>query len=111
VFLQQAQPDVLIAEAGTMELQPVLSKCQNLSKIMWVTKAGSVHMDFAESPEKVGGKVTVSTWHELVEEHKSPEMSGVPPVEKDSLSPSLSIAESTNTGVELTEYTSGVCGY
>ena len=73
-----------------------------------MTKAGNVHMDFAETPEKVGGKVKTSTWHDLVEEHKSPAKLEVPSVEKGSPSPSLSIVESTNDSSEIVEYTSGV---
>ena len=88
----------------------MLSRCQDLTEVIWVTKAGNVHMDFSEPSEKVRDNVNVSTWRGLVEEHKSSEMSEVPPVAKDSPSPFLSIVESTNAGEEVLEYTSQVGG-
>jgi hypothetical protein len=91
--LRKAQPDSLIAEAGTLEIPSVLSACKTLSNVVWVTKPGNEHMDFAAVPEDVGKKVNVATWHDLVEERKSPGHAEVPSVEKGSADPSLSIVE------------------
>lgn len=106
--LQEVQPDVLIAEAGTLEVNTVLSGCQSLTQVIWVTKSGNEHMDFAEAPKEVGGNVKVSTWHDLVEEHKSPSDSTVPSVEKGSPSPRLSIIEPSGNSFTAVEYTSEV---
>jgi hypothetical protein len=108
--LQEVQPDVLIAEAGTLDVEPALSGCKNLSEVIWATKAGNEHMHFAETPEQaVEGKVKISAWHDLIEEHKSPANSEVPSVEKGSPSPSLSIVESSGDSATVVEYTSEVC--
>lgn len=107
-YVQKAKPDMLVAEAGTMEVHRVLSRCQSLKGVIWVTKAGNEHMAFAEPPGEGGGKVETSTWHDLIEEHKSATNSEIPPVEKDSSSPSLSIIEPFNGDLEVVEYTSGV---
>lgn len=109
--LRKVQPDVLIAEAGTMELQPVLSGCHNLSQVIWVTKPGNKHMDFTDGAENVEGKVKSSTWHDLVEEYKSPANSGVPTIERGSQSPSLSIVEPSSDSALVVEYTSEVSYY
>ncbi|ERF74062.1 hypothetical protein EPUS_03877 [Endocarpon pusillum Z07020] len=90
--LRKVQPDILIAEAGTLELEPVLSSCKNLSQVIWVTKAGNKHMDFADTPDDVPGKVNISTWHDLIEENKSPASSELPSTEKGSSSPSNIVA-------------------
>ncbi len=104
--LREVQPDTLIAEAGTLELEPVMSCCENLSHIIWVTKAGNEHMDFAEAPDDVQGEVNISTWHDLIEEHKSPASSELPVVEKGSSSPSLSIVESSGDATTVLNYAS-----
>lgn len=106
--LQRVQPDVLITEAGALGLQPVLSKCLSLSQVIWVTKAGNEHMDFAETPENVKGKLQILTWHDLVEEHKSPASSEIPTIEKGSPGPGLSILESFNDTTTVVEYSSQV---
>jgi hypothetical protein len=99
---------MLIAEAGTLEVEPILGGCQVLSQVIWVTKPGNEHMDFNQTPESVGSKVKTSTWPDLIEENRSPKKSEVFPVEKGSPTPSLSIAESSNDSVNVVEYTSEV---
>jgi hypothetical protein len=107
-YLQKVQPDVLIAEAGTLGLQPALSGCQTLSCVIWVTKAGNEHMNFAETPGEVEAKVDISTWHNLIEENKSPASMELPSIDKGQPSPSLSIVESSGDFTTVMEYTSEV---
>lgn len=104
--LRKVQLDILIAEAGSLELEPVMSCCENLSQVIWVTKGGNEHMDFAETTDVVQGKVNISTWHDLIEEHKSPANSELPTVEKGSAIPSLSIVESSGNATTIVEYAS-----
>jgi hypothetical protein len=106
--LQKIQPDVLIAEAGTLDVQPLLSGCPNLSHVIWVTKPGNEHMDFAQAPEDVGAKVKISIWHDLIEEHKSAANSELPSAEKGSPNISLSIIESSSDSASVVEYASEV---
>jgi len=106
--LHDVQPDILIAEAGTLGLQSALSGCQTLSCVIWVTKAGNEHMNFAETPGEVAGKVDISTWDDLIEENKSPASMELPSIDKGNPSPSLSIVESAGNSTTVMEYTSEV---
>ena len=83
-----------------------MSSCKNLSQVIWVTKAGNEHMDFADTPDDVQGKVNISTWHDLIEENKSPASSELPSIERGPSSPSVSIVESSDNSVTVTEYAS-----
>lgn len=107
----KVQPEVLIAEAGTIGFQPVLSACNNLSHVIWLTRPGNEHMDFALSAESGEGKVESLTWHDLVEEHKQPSDSQIPTIEKGSHSLGLSILESTSNATTVVEYGSKVNSY
>lgn len=79
--MKQTSPEVLIAEAGTLDVEKVVASCPSLKHIIWVTKAGSEHMDWNEVPEGIGGRLGVSVWKDLIEEHGS--NSEVPPYDKD----------------------------
>ena len=80
-LIKRTSPEVLIAEAGTLDLQSVASSCPSLKHIIWVTKAGSEHMDWNEVPEGIGGGLGVSVWKDLIDDHEA--ISEVPPYEKD----------------------------
>ncbi|KAI9878414.1 MAG: hypothetical protein M1830_000934 [Pleopsidium flavum] len=73
-FLQNAEPDVLIAEAGALHISEVIKGCPSLAQVVWVAQRGGRHMDWNEVPEGVGGRVGISVWHELVDDKK--EMTG-----------------------------------
>lgn len=64
------QADVLIAEAGALDLSVVAKGNKQLSKAIWVAKIGSRHMDWNDVPEDVKGTLSVAVWHELVDENK-----------------------------------------
>jgi hypothetical protein len=68
--LKQAKADVLIAEAGSLDLSLVTKDNAQLSIVLWVAKYGNRHMDWNESPDNVKGSLKVAVWHELVEEFK-----------------------------------------
>lgn len=107
--LRQAQPEFVIAEAGSVELPPVLAACPVLSHVIWVVQSGSRHMDWNEVPEGIGGKVEVSVWHELVDEGSSTAKSELPTSEKGSRVGSLATFWPTEDGNgKLIEYTSEV---
>lgn len=73
--------DTLIAEAGSVSVETLLSINKSIRRIIWVTKEGSKHLDWNEVPEGIGGKIDVSTWHELVEEKKNTVSPDVPPLD------------------------------
>lgn len=89
--LQQVKPDFLIAEAGALEIDSVVSACSSLKHVIWVVKEGSRHMDWNVVPEGAGGKVEVVVWHELVDERKTLTSSDVLPVDKETSVKPLSI--------------------
>lgn len=69
-FLQKAEPDVLIADAGALQISKVIKGCPSLAQVVWVAQRGGRHMDWNEVPEGVGGRVGISVWHELVDDKK-----------------------------------------
>lgn len=68
-MLQRSGADSLIAEAGSIPLSDVAQGVPNLKQAIWVVEKTSRHVDWNEVPEGAGGKVEVSTWHELVQDH------------------------------------------
>ena len=108
--LQRAGADFVIAEAGALELASIVESCPKLTHIIWVAKSGSRHMDWAEVPEGIGGKIEVATWQDLVEEGKSPDTAELPVSEKGSpTSPLVMFWPSSKTDVgEMVELSSQV---
>ncbi|KAJ5044343.1 hypothetical protein NUH16_001144 [Penicillium rubens] len=68
--LQKAKADVLIAEAGSLDLPLIVKGNTQLSLVLWVAKYGNRHMDWNALPENVKDSLKVAVWHELVEEFK-----------------------------------------
>jgi hypothetical protein len=68
--LQQTKADVLIGEAGSIDLSLISKDNKQLSLALWVAKDGNRHMDWNDVPGDVKGSLNVAVWHELVEEHK-----------------------------------------
>ncbi|EKV12131.1 hypothetical protein PDIG_33660 [Penicillium digitatum PHI26] len=68
--LQQAKADVLIAEAGSLDVSLVTKCNKQLSLVLWVAKYGNRHMDWNALPDNAKDSLTVAVWHELVEEFK-----------------------------------------
>ena len=66
--------DFLIAEAGTVSLNDVKSKCKDVRQMMYVVEKTSRHMDWREDDQKV----TTSTWHDTVQEKSSSETAELP---------------------------------
>lgn len=108
-LLSMAGPDVLIAEAGSVDIPSTISECPSLKHVIWVSRGGAQHMDFDEVPE--GGNVQVSTWHSIVEDRKATISSEVPPFDKESkdvVRPLSLFWPLEGQHYDLTEYTSEV---
>ncbi|KAJ6002160.1 hypothetical protein N7522_007387 [Penicillium canescens] len=88
--LQQAKADVIIAEAGSIDLSLISKDNKQLSLALWVAKYGNRHMDWNEVPEDVKGSLSVAVWHELVEEHKDLAGYEVPEYDPKTTTPSVS---------------------
>lgn len=108
-LLSMASPDVLVAEAGSVDIASTLSDCPSLKHVMWVSRGDAQHMDFSEVPE--GGKVQVSTWHSVVADRKATTLSEAPPFDKDSQEvpqPLSMFWARENEQYDLVQYTSEV---
>jgi hypothetical protein len=108
-LLSMASPDVLIAEAGSVDIASSLSDCPGLKQVIWVSRGDAQHMDFNEVPE--GANLQVSTWHATVEERKATTSSEVLPFDKESNEAVQPISMFWPLGgdqYELIEYTSEV---
>ncbi|EIT76513.1 hypothetical protein F9C07_2236258 [Aspergillus flavus] len=104
-LLQKSQADVLIAEAGALDLSLVAKSNEQLSQVIWVAKLGSRHMDWNDVPGDVKGTLEVAVWHEVVEEKKDLAGLDVPSWEPNSPSPSLTTVWPSATGPgEFIEY-------
>lgn len=68
--MKQAGAEVLIAEAGSLDLSVVGNDNKQLSLVLWVAKYGNRHMDWNGVPDNVESTLKVAVWHELVEEFK-----------------------------------------
>lgn len=87
--MQSAQAEALIAEAGAVDLSGVAKSNNQLTRVVWVAKLGSRHMDWNEVPEDVQDSLTVAVWHELVEEKQDLAGFEVPTWDPASPSPPL----------------------
>lgn len=87
--LQQAGADVLIAEAGSLDLSLITKDSKQLSLVIWVAKYGNRHMDWNFVPEDVKDSLKVAVWHELVEEYKNLASYDVPEYDPKTKTPTV----------------------
>lgn len=111
--MAKVQPDVIIAEAGSFELEPALNANPSLKHVIWVTKAAANnHMDWNEVPDGIGGKVEVAVWTDLIDEKKASTSSDVLPVDQKVKAESvLTFWPKANGELEAIGYTSEVNEY
>ncbi|KAJ5958733.1 uncharacterized protein N7479_005883 [Penicillium vulpinum] len=88
--LKHVQADVLIAEAGSLDLSLIVKGNKQLSLVLWVAKYGNRHMDWNEIPENGNDSLKVAVWHELVEEFKDLASSDVPQYDPKTETPAVS---------------------
>lgn len=70
-MLKRSQADTLIAAVGSIPFETVIKEHPALRHLIWVVDEGSRHMDWDEVPKGTGGAINVSTWQEIIEDHKS----------------------------------------
>ncbi|EED18037.1 conserved hypothetical protein [Talaromyces stipitatus ATCC 10500] len=88
-YLKKNQAELLIAEAGAVDLTVVTVGNKQLKNVIWIAKEGSRHMDWNEVPEKLAGSVKVAVWHELVQEKKTLKDTEVPGYDPKATTPSI----------------------
>ena len=69
--MKEAGVDALIASAGSLPLEELCNNVPGLKQVVWVVQKTSRHMDWAGTPEAAQGKLSVSVWHDVVQEHKT----------------------------------------
>lgn len=107
--MQKVQADLLIAQAGALNLPTVKQGNTYLGSVIWVAKHGSRHMDWNEVPEGIGGELKVAVWHEIIQDKKSSIGSDVPPSDPKSQTPPLvSLWSTSDDSGELVEYSPSV---
>lgn len=80
--LAATKADALIAQAGSVALEEVTRSHKSLKEVIWVVEKTSRHMDWTEVPRDVGGKMDVSMWHQLVQDHQDISTYAADPNEK-----------------------------
>lgn len=70
-MLRASKADSLVAAVGSVPFDAISKSYPALKQLIWVTDSGSKHMDWNEIPKGSGGSINVSTWQEIVEDHKS----------------------------------------
>ncbi len=76
-MLREYNADCLVAAAGSVSLEKVLSQYSGLQQVVWVAERSSRHMEWNQVPEGVGGKAEIAVWHEIIEEKGDPRVSDV----------------------------------
>ncbi|KAK5119859.1 hypothetical protein LTR85_007185 [Meristemomyces frigidus] len=70
--------DALICAAGNLPLDAVAKQCPNLHLLTWVVEKTSRHMDWNGVPDAAHDRLTVSVWHDIIEENKSSASADLP---------------------------------
>ncbi|KAL1970880.1 hypothetical protein VTN77DRAFT_2714 [Rasamsonia byssochlamydoides] len=105
-YLHKSQAQLLIAEAGAVDLAVVTKGNKQLNHVIWVAKQGSRHLDWNEVPAGIGGELEVSVWHELVKDKKHSVEAELPPLDPKSETPSITtLWPSTSGAGEFVDYT------
>lgn len=103
-LLAHTSVDHLIAEAGSVDLNAVLSANKNIKNIIWVTKAGSQHLDWSSDAPSI---FNITSWQDLIDNNRRSANSEVLPLDKDSQVPPVSIFTPTPSGTyDLIKYAS-----
>ncbi|WPH03842.1 Hypothetical protein R9X50_00672500 [Acrodontium crateriforme] len=71
-LLSAVDADAIVCAAGNLPLETLASSCPKLRSLTWVVEKTSRHMDWNGVPDNAADRLTVSVWHNLVEENKSP---------------------------------------
>lgn len=67
-ILNSTSADGLICAAGNLPLDDITNECKNLRLLAWVVEKTSRHMDWNGVPSHASSRLSVSVWHDIVEE-------------------------------------------
>ncbi|KAI0865185.1 hypothetical protein F4860DRAFT_346835 [Xylaria cubensis] len=68
-MLRQSGADTVVTCPGTFPFDSVVKSYPALRQLIWVVDEGSKHLDWNEVPKGMGGKVNVSTWQDILNDH------------------------------------------
>ncbi|KAL1957020.1 hypothetical protein VTO42DRAFT_6397 [Malbranchea cinnamomea] len=66
-YLHDAGADVLIAEAGAVDISLMCKAQAKLRNVIWVSRGGAQHVDWSQHPKVIDSNVSVADWHQLIE--------------------------------------------
>lgn len=69
-LLNATGADGLVCAAGTLPLDDLAKACPNLKLLTWVVEKTSKHMDWNGVPDAAQGRLSVTVWHDIVEDNK-----------------------------------------
>jgi AMP-binding enzyme len=108
-LLRETKADVLIAEAGCLPLQEVAKRHTSLKQVIWVVEKTSRHMDWTEVPKDIGGKIDVSVWHQLIQDHQDISTSDMPNLKSEDLGKIVTVcADKPGSKERIVEFTQNV---
>lgn len=102
-FLRETNADILLAQAGTLPLDELMKSYSGLKQVIWVVAKSSRHMDWKEPADYDHGKLTLATWHNLIEEQKGSALSDPPADVPDFVLPNVLAVWQRQTSASLPE--------
>ncbi|MCJ1247940.1 hypothetical protein MMC30_005155 [Trapelia coarctata] len=103
-ILHRSHADVLIAPAGTVQVEHLAMSCPNLKHTIWVVEPSSRHMDFKAIPSTTK---TAVEWHEVIRQIGSDAISSLPSAEESTTVPNFIcvLRSASSTAHNTVEYT------
>ncbi|KAA6413548.1 MAG: hypothetical protein FRX48_03294 [Lasallia pustulata] len=102
-FLRETNADILLAQAGTLSLDELMKSYSGLRHVIWVVEKSSRHMDWKEPSDYDHGRITLATWHNLIEEQKGFASSDPPSNVPDFVLPNILAVWQRQTTASLPE--------
>lgn len=77
-LLNASEVDGMVAAAGTLPLDDLAVQVPKLRLLTWVVESTSRHMDWNGVPTNASDRLTVSVWHDVIEENEPRATSSLP---------------------------------
>ena len=106
-ILHKSHADVLIAPAGTVQIEHLAMSCPNLKHTIWVVEMSSRHLDFKATPSHTK---TAVEWHEVIRQAGSDVPSSLPSADESPSVPNVIcvLRDGNSTAHSAVEYTQRV---
>lgn len=77
-LLEATSADALICSAGSLPLDDIATQCKQIRLLTWVVEKTSRHMDWTGVPASAKGRLSVSVWHDVVDNGKATASTDLP---------------------------------